>query len=1064
MGIMKNESVKIIDEYRENARELHVIYEIQKLLSKSKKPIAEILEDIIKFIPIGFQFPDICVVRLNYDNYLVESEQYRQTSWLIETGIKFQNRLIGKIQVCYLEAKPEQERGPFLKEEIRLVETIAEQIGSFFFYRQLKTVFEDKDQPETLEQKYEWWLVLEMLRKTNPKLVIRIARKMVNYLFWKGIQEAEKLYKYFDPVNAEQNDFFRESNYPYQAKSELDAMEIISKVVEISNKYLGEEEILDNISKWIKEDQSGFMVNILGNMGSTMEEISSVIERYHYLKSQGLELSRIRQSNLKVTLIRRLLSDDPGFVNIAKKYVKIEDFHSMINSTIHPQNSHGKYGGKSSGLFVANYILKRSNLSNEFTKRIKMPKTWFITSDGILSFIQYNQLEDIVEQKYKSIEEVRKEYPYVSHVFKNASLPPEFSKGLWNMLDDFRQVPLVVRSTSLLEDQPNSIFAGKYKSLFISNQGTKQERLKELTNAITEVYASTFGPDPIEYRLERDLIDYNEEMGILIQEVVGQQVGKYYLPAFAGVAFSENNFRWSARISQEDGLLRLVPGLGTRAVDRLSNDYPVLIAPGKPNLRVNVTADEMARYAPKLVDVIDLEDKQFKSVAITELIIECGNQYPGINHVVSQIDQGFLHEIRPIGNDFTKNEYVVTFNSLIKNTDFIDEIYSSIKVLENGFGFSVDIEFAHDGKDLYLLQCRQQSHGEIRKPAEIPTGIHENKILFTANKHITNGALSNVTHVVYVDPSKYAELGDQTQLKRVGEAIGKLNVILPKRQFILMGPGRWGSRGDIKLGVSVSYSQINNTAMLIEIARKKKDYVPELSFGTHFFQDLVEANIFYLPLYPDEKEVLFNDTFFGDAPSVFQAVLPDFADLNEVIKVIDVTKCKKGKSLKIAMNEEESMAIAYLTGSSKQDVEYMDMTEDRFLDDYKKEESDFHWKWRLRTAEQIAKKLDGIKYGVRRFFVLGSTINATARPDSDVDIMLHFEGNDEQKKDLMLWLQGWSHSMDYFNYLRTGVKKGKIIDVKFITDEDIANRTSMALRIDAVTNAAREFKMKSQIK
>ena len=115
-----------------------------------------------------------------------------------------------------------------------------------------------------------------------------------------------------------------------------------------------------------------------------------------------------------------------------------------------------------------------------------------------------------------------------------------------------------------------------------------------------------FGPDPIQYRAGRNLLDVHEEMGIMIQEVVGTRVGRYFLPAFSGVAFSNNEFRWSPRIRREDGLVRLVPGLGTRAVDRLSDDYPVLVAPGQPGLRVNASLDEVVRYSPKMVDLIDL--------------------------------------------------------------------------------------------------------------------------------------------------------------------------------------------------------------------------------------------------------------------------------------------------------------------------------------------------------------------------------------------------------------------------------------------------------------------------
>ena len=219
----------------------------------------------------------------------------------------------------------------------------------------------------------------------------------------------------------------------------------------------------------------------------------------------------------------------------------------------------------------------------------------------------YNNLEDFIEQKYKDVVQVRQEYPYVVNLFKNSRQQPEIVKGLSLALDDFGDVPLIVRSSSLLEDRVGASFAGKYKSLFIANQGSKEERLQSLMEAIAEVYASMFGPDPIEYRYENGLLDDHEEMGIMIQEVVGRKVGPYYLPAFAGVAFSNNNFRWSSRIRPEDGLARMVPGLGTRAVDRLSDDYPILVAPGKPNLPVNVSLDEVIRYSPNKIDLINLQ-------------------------------------------------------------------------------------------------------------------------------------------------------------------------------------------------------------------------------------------------------------------------------------------------------------------------------------------------------------------------------------------------------------------------------------------------------------------------
>jgi hypothetical protein len=152
---------------------------------------------------------------------------------------------------------------------------------------------------------------------------------------------------------------------------------------------------------------------------------------------------------------------------------------------------------------------------------------------------------------------------------------------------------------------------------------------------------------------------------------------------------------------------------------------------------------------------------------------------------------------------------------------------------------------------------------------------------------------------VYVDPERYEQLSDLDDLKSVGRAVGKLNNLLPKHRFVLMGPGRWGSRGDIKLGVNVGYADICNASMLIEIARARGRSVPEVSFGTHFFQDLVESRIRYLPLYPDDDDVLFNEPFLRGSHSVLGQLLPDYAHLRDVVRVIDVPQNTGGKIVRV---------------------------------------------------------------------------------------------------------------------------------------------------------------------
>ncbi|MCR4428909.1 MAG: PEP/pyruvate-binding domain-containing protein [Caldiserica bacterium] len=395
---------------------------------------------------------------------------------------------------------------------------------------------------------------------------------------------------------------------------------------------------------------------------------------------------------------------------------------------------------------------------------------------------------------------------------------------------------------------------------------------------------------------------------------MGRRAGKYFFPLFAGVAFSHNEFRWSPRIKREDGVVRMVMGLGTRAVDRMTNDYPFMFSPGQPNLRINVSPDEVLWYSQKNVDLINLETKRFETVPVEKLIQEVGEELPNISFIISlyQDDQLF----QPVGNFFQLKEAkpVVTFSKLISQSPFVPQIRAILKILEEALGWPVDVEFACDGDlhRIYLLQCRPQSISGKSGPVQIPEGIPPEKLIFTAEKFVTTGVVKGIEFVVFVDPDEYNSLSSFDELLEVGKIISVLNSKLPRRKFILIGPGRWGSRGDVKLGVRVSYSQINNTAMIIEIAKRKQDYVPEISFGTHFFQDLVEAEIRYLPLYPDDPGVIFNQEFFTRSPNMVKKFLPEIGPLERVVRVIPVEKTGEGRTLTVLMDGEREKAVAFI--------------------------------------------------------------------------------------------------------------------------------------------------------
>lgn len=264
-----------------------------------------------------------------------------------------------------------------------------------------------------------------------------------------------------------------------------------------------------------------------------------------------------------------------------------------------------------------------------------------------------------------------------------------------------------------------------------------------------------------------------------------------------------------------------------------------------------------------------------------------------------------------------------------------------------------------------------------------------------------------------------------------------------------MGPGRWGSRGDIKLGVSVTYSDINNTAALIEVAQKKGGYTPDLSFGTHFFQDLVESSIRYIPLYPDDFGIIYNSVYLMESKNIIKDILPDFAHLENIIRVIDVKNASSGQVLQVLMNADKNKAIAILTEEDE-----IRETQSELKSISQPDSRDDHWRWRLKSAETIASMIDPERFGVKGFYVIGSTKNATAGPKSDIDLLIHFIGNDTQEKELRVWLEGWSLSLSHVNQLRTGYETSGLLDIVLITDEDIKNRSSYAVKIGAISDAA----------
>ncbi|MEJ5245287.1 MAG: PEP/pyruvate-binding domain-containing protein [Bacteroidota bacterium] len=1033
----------------ERSKELNCLYSIEEVLSKPQLTLDEILGKIAILLPEAFRFNKDCKVKISIDNKFAATNGFKLTKKIIRETIFEQNKPVGEIVVAY-----DNENYDFLDEEKRLVKTLADRFGHFLLYSKLKKLFAEAEESGDLTKK-EWFVVLDIIKKTDQNLFSIISRKMLNNLFCKGIEESKQLFAKLG-TNVDIQSSTAEENRPTKKQVLEISFYLGNEIFEVAAKYLSDDEILALVQKWIYEDKSHFLIKALANLNTPLPEIADAIRRFYNINPISIkEITTPLHKGILVALIRRFLTDQLEYIEIAKNYINISDFYDILQNMIFTTESHGKLGGKSAGILLAKKIVDKLQDEEGLFKNIKTPKTWYITSDGLMAFLNYNNLEDIIEQKYKPLEEIRYEYPHIIQAFKNSHFPQEIVNGLSNALDNFGDHPIIVRSSSLLEDRLGSAFAGKYKSLFLANQGSKKERLEALLDAIAEVYASTFSPDPIGYRTERQLLDFNEEMGIMIQEVVGKRVGKYFFPAFAGVAFSNNEFRWSPRIRREDGLVRLVPGLGTRAVDRIGNDYPILVAPGQPDLRVNITFQDVISYSPKYIDVINLEKNTFETISIDSLIKSVGNSYPMINEVFSIIEQNHIKHPFGLGIDTNRDEIVVTFENLISKTKYIKQINKLLNEISRILKTPVDIEFACDGDSLYLLQCRPQSSALEGVAAQIPSNIPPDKLIFSANKHISNGKVGDITYVVYVDPEAYAHQESLEKLKDIGRAVSKLNKLLPKRTFILMGPGRWGSRDDIRLGVKVTYSDINNTAVLVEIAKKKGSYVPDLSFGTHFFQDLVESQIRYIPLYPDEDGVAFNYDFFYKTENTLSRWCPEYEHLQDVLKVINVREATNGLVLRVLMNADENLAVAMLADPvvvEKTEIKHSELT-------FNEIGSDEPLQWRKRMIDSILEHLDPVRFGVKELYLYGSVFLGNATAKSDIDFICIFNGSEEQKKELKIWIEGWNLALSRINYNKTGFKLDRLIDFAILTEKELEQQKYYAELVDLSKNKSKKLRL-----
>jgi len=638
-----------------------------------------------------------------------------------------------------------------------------------------------------------------------------------------------------------------------------------------------------------------------------LELLIDQLSRYERLPGEQREPIRPLLEEMAVVLVKAVISDHPRFVRIAKNWFTAEDF-ALIQSRL---IGSGKIGGKAGGLLLAWRILRAS--APDLAGQMTVPNSNFIGANVFHEFLAANHL-DYFNQKFKPLDQIRAEYPQIQAEFKRGSLPEPVEDRLREILGEAGKTPMVVRSSSLLEDGIGTAFAGKYISVFCPNQGSHEENLRALSEAVRRVYASVYAPDALAYRRRMELLECDERMAVLLQEVQGRPYGDYFFPHVAGVAFSYSPIVWNPRLRREEGFCRIVMGLGTRAVNRVAEDYPRLVTLSHPALRPESTPAEVRRYSQKSADVVDLRSGALSSVSVAQLL---DADFPALPWLAS-IDQGdTLMPVFALGPHLSPDRMILTFDNLLQKTGFVNLLKGVLSTLSRQYDVPVDVEFAAtlDPSSMppkitmHLLQCRVQTGVREGLACKAPKDISPEDKFFVATRVVPQGAVRQVQYVCYVDPEAYGRLDNAGDRKTVAGMVGQLNKVLESQTFILIGPGRWGSV-DPLLGVPVTYADIFNTRVLVELAVEQQGAVPEPSYGTHFFQDLVEANIYPVALYPDQPGDLFRGDWLLRARNWMDDLVPGLSGPKDCVRLVNIPGEFGGRKLDIMMDGET--AVAYL--------------------------------------------------------------------------------------------------------------------------------------------------------
>jgi DNA-binding NarL/FixJ family response regulator len=527
----------------------------------------------------------------------------------------------------------------------------------------------------------------------------------------------------------------------------------------------------------------------------------------------------------------------------AGKVIPIDEKHCN-NETNILLLAPGAFGGKGRGLAFINSLLHKTDLSSAIEGlRIKIPRTAIIGTREFEEFIQNNNLSDIKEQNL-SDEEIKKR-------FLEGKLSHDVKEKLWLLLDCFKR-PLAIRSSGLFEDSLEQPFAGIFDTYLIPNNSPDRKiRFKQLTDAIKLVYASVFFQRSLNFSRALNKKVGEEKMAIVIEELVGHEYNGLYYPHISGVAQSYNFYPFSD-MRPDDGFAVIAVGLGSYVVE---GEVAYRFSPKHPKIQMLSSKDQI-KYSQTYFYALDMTHPepdlcQGPMAPIKKVDIYDALPHGTLMHLVSTYD--YNNDILYPGA-YENGTLVVNFADILQNEyiPLAKTIQLVLKSLRDSFDTPVEIEFAVDltpgdgGEPVfYILQVKPLIVPLENFSASIDEADPEKTIIY-AEKSMGNGLINDIQDVILVKNDAF----DTTKTLEIAEEIGRMNekMIKENRKYLLIGPGRWGSR-DRFIGIPVKWTQISNAKVIVET--DLKNFPLDASYGSHFFHNITTLNIAYFSVMPE---------------------------------------------------------------------------------------------------------------------------------------------------------------------------------------------------------------------